>query len=82
MNANGQSSKILQYVGVLIVAITLNFLLPRLMPGNPLELLAGAEVGMMSPQERQQVIEAVGLDRPLHMQYIKYIGDVLTGNFG
>jgi peptide/nickel transport system permease protein len=82
MNANGQSSKILQYVGVLIVAITLNFLLPRLMPGNPLELLAGAEVGMMSPEERQQVIEAVGLDRPIHVQYIKYIGDVFTGNFG
>ncbi len=82
MNANGQSTKIVQYVGVLFVALTLNFLLPRLMPGNPLELLAGAEVGMMSPAERQQVIEAVGLDRPLHLQYVKYIGDVLTGNFG
>lgn len=82
MNANGQSGKILQYVGVLFVAITLNFLLPRLMPGNPLELLAGAEVGMMSAEERQQVVEAVGLDRPLHVQYIKYIGDIFTGNFG
>ncbi|MBK8135564.1 MAG: ABC transporter permease [Chloroflexi bacterium] len=82
MNANGQSTKIVQYVGVLFVALTLNFLLPRLMPGNPLELLAGAEVGMMSPAERQQVIEAVGLDRPLHLQFVKYIGDVLTGNFG
>lgn len=82
MNANGQSGKILQYVGVLFVAITLNFLLPRLMPGNPLELLAGADVGMMSDEERQEVIEAVGLDQPLHIQYINYIGDIFTGNFG
>lgn len=82
MNANGQRVKILQYVGVLFVALTLNFLLPRLMPGNPLELLAGAEVGMMSAEERQQVVEAVGLDRPLHIQYIDYIGDIFTGNFG
>lgn len=82
MNANGQRGKALQYLSILLVAITLNFLLPRLMPGNPLELLAGAEVGLMSASERQQVVEAVGLDRPLHVQYIKYLGDVFTGNFG
>lgn len=77
-----QGSKLLQYVGVLFVAITLNFLLPRLMPGNPLELLAGADVGMMSDEERQQVIEAVGLNRPLHLQYINYLEDTVSGNFG
>lgn len=82
MTSLGQRSKLLQYVGVLWVAITLNFLLPRMMPGNPLELLAGAEVGMMSPEERQQVIEEVGLNRPLYLQYGNYLTDVFTGNFG
>lgn len=82
MNQQNQGSKFLQYIGVLLVAITLNFLLPRLMPGNPLELLAGAEVGMMSAEERQKVVEEVGLNRPLHVQYINYLRDTFTGNFG
>jgi peptide/nickel transport system permease protein len=33
-----------QYLFVIVVAISLNFFLPRLMPGNPLALLAGVDV--------------------------------------
>lgn len=82
MGSNGQAGKLLQYVSVLIVAISLNFMLPRLMPGNPLVLLAGVDVGLMTPEERAEIVSEVGLDRPLHEQYFSYLGDVLTGNFG
>jgi peptide/nickel transport system permease protein len=82
MSSSHQNSNILQYVGVILVAITLNFLLPRLMPGSPLELLAGADVGMMSAEERQQVIEDIGLNRPIYIQYVDYLKDVFTGDFG
>ena len=82
MSGNPRSRNLLQYIGVLFIAITLNFLLPRLMPGNPLELIAGQEVGLMSAEERQQVIADLGLDKPMPEQYISYLGDVLTGNFG
>jgi peptide/nickel transport system permease protein len=82
MSGSPRRSNILQYVGVLFIAITLNFFLPRLMPGNPLELIAGQDVGLMSAEERQQVIADLGLDRPLPEQYVTYLGDVLTGNFG
>lgn len=82
MSGEQRGNNILQYIGVLFVAITLNFLLPRMMPGNPLELIAGQEVGMMTPEEREQVIEDLGLNRPLYQQYATYIGDVFTGNFG
>lgn len=77
-----QSSTLLQYVGVLFIAITLNFLLPRLMPGNPLVLLAGVDVGLMTPEERQEVMVAAGLDRPLPVQYIDYLSDLARGDFG
>jgi len=67
---------------VLVVAITLNFFLPRLMPGNPLALLAGVDVGLLQPEERAQIIEEAGLDRPLGEQYLRYWGDLLRGDFG
>jgi len=82
MSGDRNSRNLLQYVGVLFIAITLNFLLPRMMPGNPLELIAGQEVGLMSAEERQQVIADLGLDRPMHEQYLGYVGDIFTGNFG
>ena len=76
------SGRLLQYALVLLFAVTLNFLLPRLMPGNPLALIAGADVGLLTPEERQEVVERAGLDRPLAVQYISYLGDLATGDFG
>ena len=67
---------------MLVIAVTINFLLPRMMPGNPLALLAGVDVGLMTPEERLQVLEDAGLDQPLWKQYLKYWGDLLKGDFG
>ncbi len=75
-------NRLLQYLIVLFVATTLNFLLPRLMPGNPLALLAGVDVGLMTPEERANVLERVGLDRPLYRQYFDYWGNLLRGDLG
>ncbi len=52
MLSEAQGNRILQYLLVLIISISINFFLPRLMPGNPLALLAGAEVGMLTPEEK------------------------------
>ncbi len=66
----------------MVVAVTLNFLLPRLMPGNPLALIAGVDVGLLSPEDRAEIVARVGLDAPLWKQYLRYWGDILTGDFG
>lgn len=71
-----------QYLIVFVVAVTLNFILPRLMPGNPLALIAGVDVGLMTPEQRAEVIEQVGLNEPLIQQYFDYWGSVLTGDLG
>lgn len=52
------------------------------MPGNPLALLAGVDVGLMTPEERAEVLARAGLDRPLYQQYISYWGDLLQGDLG
>lgn len=82
MGAERRGSRFLQYVGVLLIAVTLNFALPRMMPGNPLALLAGADVGLMTPEQRAEVVEDAGLNQPLVAQYLGYWGDLLTGDLG
>lgn len=77
-----RGSRILQYVLVLLIAISLNFLLPRMMPGNPLALLAGADVGLLTPEQRAEVVERSGLDRSLPEQYVSYLGDLVQGDLG
>jgi len=54
MGSSSITGRLLQYVLVLLVAVTINFLLPRLMPGNPLALIAGADVGLLTPEQRQE----------------------------
>lgn len=80
--ASGTLSRIGQYVLVCIVAVSLNFLLPRIMPGSPLALLAGEEVGRLSPEERAEVVAKAGLDEPVWLQYLQYWKDVITFDFG
>jgi peptide/nickel transport system permease protein len=80
--ATQRGSRIFQYVLVLLIAITLNFLLPRMMPGNPLALLAGADVGLLTPEQRAAVIERSGLGRSLGEQYLGYLGDLAQGDLG
>jgi peptide/nickel transport system permease protein len=66
----------------LLVAVTLNFLLPRFMPGSPLAHLAGAEPSQLTPQERLQLLHDAGLDRPLVEQYLAFLGGLAHGDLG
>lgn len=73
---------------VIFLAVTVNFLIPRLMPGDPVEqqlatLVAtgGGQIGDIT-----EMVEAYrtkfGLDQPLWRQYINYWWDILHLNFG
>ncbi|MEM6281502.1 MAG: ABC transporter permease [Chloroflexota bacterium] len=82
MTAAPQHNTVLQYIVVILIAVTINFLLPRLMPGNPLVVLAGVDVGLLTQEERDEIIESAGLDRPLIVQYGDYLTDIAVGDFG
>jgi peptide/nickel transport system permease protein len=72
------------FVLTLWAALTLNFFLPRLMPGNPAEAMMGKFRGPVSPQALQALEVAFGVNTKegLFGQYIHYLGNVATGNFG
>ena len=82
MRSASQGNRVLHYAIVFVVAVTLNFFLPRMMPGNPLALVAGADVGMMTSEQRAEVIAKAGLDQPMWQQYLKYWGNLLRLDFG
>lgn len=71
-----------QYALVILVTISLNFLLPRLMPGNPLVLLAGEDAALLPPEIRAQILQDAGLNQPLWEQYVAYLGDLATADWG
>lgn len=71
-----------RYVLILWVTLTLNFLLPRLMPGSPLALLAGADLAELTAGQRQRLLADQGLDRSLAEQYGRYLGDLARGDLG
>jgi peptide/nickel transport system permease protein len=65
---------------VLFVALLINFILPRLMPGDAADIYATA--GRMTEQERMAIVQRFGLDQPLWTQFTKYIVNSFQGNFG
>ncbi|BFM05520.1 ABC transporter permease subunit [Halioxenophilus aromaticivorans] len=64
------------FLGVTVIA----FSFIRLLPGDPLELLAG-ERGM-SAERKAELMQQMGFDRPIWQQYFSYLGDVLQGDLG
>lgn len=61
--------------------ITLAFLMIRLAPGDPAELLLGDYVGI-NAQVLEDLRRKLGVDRPMIEQYWVYLTDILTGDFG
>jgi peptide/nickel transport system permease protein len=66
------------------VALTLNFVLPRLMPGNPALAAIANHKGVISPQALKALEAQFGLNTHQNVvaQYFKYLGDTATGNWG
>lgn len=78
--------KVVFYVVAFWAALTLNFLLPRWMPGNPVDIMLSklAQKGPVTPETREAIELLLGTNSqlPLWDQYVQYLGQVLTGNLG
>ena len=77
-------SRFLAYTFTLWLVLTLNFLLPRLLPGDPLSALLDPESSdYVYDADARAALEAYyGLDRPLPAQYVAYLKGVVTGDLG
>jgi peptide/nickel transport system permease protein len=71
--------RILALVPVLAVVVTVVFLLIHLIPGDPVSVMLGPDATAAQVQATRQ---ALGLDRPLHEQLLKFYARVLRGDLG
>lgn len=66
---------------VLLLSVIV-FYVARLAPGDPLVSYYGERAEKMSPQERAWAEEKLGLHDAIHVQYIRWLGNALHGDFG
>ncbi|SFK33242.1 ABC transporter permease [Cellulomonas sp. KH9] len=73
------------YVLTFLVAVTLNWLIPRLMPGDPVQRMI-SRAGVQHPESIGPMVEyyeqLFGLDLPVWQQYLNYWGSLLRGDLG
>jgi len=79
--------KLLWFIITFIIAILLNFILPRLMPGDPVAVItAKSATGMSDSNAVKQLYDdyakAFGTNKPMYIQFITYFGNVFKGDFG
>jgi peptide/nickel transport system permease protein len=71
--------RLLQLVPTLFLVSVIIFGLQQLLPGDPALVMAGEE---RDPAVIEQIRKQYRLDQPLPVQYVYWVGNVLTGNLG
>ena len=77
--------RLLLFVPALIGASMLIFVLMRLVPGDIAEILVyqtGSETSGVQQKQIQQIRQELGLNQPVAIQYLSWIGGALRGDFG
>ena len=79
--------KVRWYLVTFAIALALNFLLPRMIPGNPVdimiqEIVSGIQDSSKAAVYKQQYIKSLGLDKGILEQFFLYVSNMLQGDLG
>ena len=76
--------RLLWAVIILWIVTLVVFFSMRLLPGDPLIIFLGQsqEMGSLDEEQLDKMRAEFGLDKPILMQYVSWIGDILTGDLG
>lgn len=73
------AKRIAQAIPVIFIVMTIVFFMVHLIPGNPAYVILGAQAS----SEQIKVLEKqLGLDKPIYLQYVDWMGKVMRGNLG
>ena len=71
------------YLVAAFAALTLNFIIPRLMPGDPASIIFARFKGKLKPEAIDAMRESFGLTNdPILIQYVSYLKGILQGDLG
>ena len=77
--------RLFQALLIVILVSMVVFALIRMLPGDPVQIVVSQRVmrdAAIDPDLYQRLIEEYGLDKPMPVQYIRWLSQVITGNFG
>ena len=74
--------KFLVFLLSVLILSAVVFYVSRLAPGDPLVSYYGERTEKMSPQEREWAMNKLGLNEPIHVQYVKWLEQAFHGKFG
>ncbi|RUW49912.1 MULTISPECIES: ABC transporter permease [unclassified Mesorhizobium] len=67
---------------VLLGVSILVFVAIRMVPGDSITAMLGTEAGLLTPAQRDSLAAYFGIDQPWFIQYWRWVGGILHGNFG
>lgn len=71
--------RVIAIIPVMLFVALFVFMLLRLTPGDPAAIIAGDAA---TPAQLERIREAMGLNDPLHVQFLRWTGDLLRGDLG
>ena len=71
--------RLFQVAVIFFVILTVLFLLFRLAPGDPVSRMVDPD---MTPEDAELLISELGLDKPLWIQYVYFVKNFFSGNYG
>ena len=77
--------RLIMAIPVLWGATALIFIIMNVLPGSIAEVILGGqggEAGILTPWSKLQLEKELGLDRPLYLQYLSWLGHALRGDMG
>lgn len=72
-------TKMINIFITLFIIATITFFLMKMLPGSPFDEEKLAE---LSDEERLEFLARYDLDKPVHIQYVNYLGNLLKGDLG
>jgi peptide/nickel transport system permease protein len=76
------SRRAVEFLLTFFLAISINFFLPRLVPGDPMKLIAGNAAPQLGKERLEALRAQYGLDKPLPEQYVIYLKQLARGDLG
>lgn len=74
--------RLLLLVPLLLAVSLITFIMLQLAPGDPVSAMYGLDIENMNPDQIERIKEQFGLNDPLPIQYLRYIGNLLQGDMG
>jgi peptide/nickel transport system permease protein len=72
--------KVIQALATLVFVLSVNFLMFRILPGDPVSILVRSQ--RLTEQDVRELQAELGLDQPLVQQYVTYMGQMFRGDLG